>query len=1084
MSLNIQLLGSVQVSYDGEPITRFRSNRVRALLFYLVVEGAGQHQNREMLQELLWPGMMPKSAQGNLRQTLYELRKLGAQWEPDIPLLLSQPGVVRLNPDFPLASDVHEFERLRHGSEATQEEAVRLYRGAFLADFYLPDANPFEEWVASKRGYYQREVLAQLASMTEQKLGTAEYTVAEWYARRQLEIDQLLEGAHRQLMMILSRTGRRSEALRQYERCRDLLARELRVEPSNETELVQKQIASDQLAANMTAHGVVSERTSHNGLDSSGHKTIPNNLPQQLTAFIGRQSELNDLVGVLADPTARLVTIVGTGGMGKTRLAQALAEHILERADSLLMRRFPDGIFFVELAPLTDAENVAGAILDAMHASTTAQSSRTPAEELQRKLQHKMVLLILDNFEHLLDATSLVAEMLRASKGLHIITTSRVRLRLQAERLFRLDGLQIPEWETTADALANTSVQLFLAAASRSDPTFELADTRELKLLARICRLVAGMPLALEMAAGWIDVLSLEEIAAELAAGLDILETETRDIPERHQSVRAVLEYSWRHLNESEQEHFAAISVFRGGFSRDAAKIVCGVNFRELSRLADKSLLRFDKMSRRYRIHELLRQFGAEQLETSSRMSTIQAKHSKYFLTFMVERQSLLVGSAQTQAIRSIKADIENVRMAFFHALKLGDSERLGKAIDSLWLYFEVNSYQLRANLLRSQLLSHLEEIQDGKLLEIYYRLVVSHMMPRQEDIPLYQEALEYYQRQGDDRMVAKVIADLGFIHLITTDPDNGLSLIKRGIALARDLGEESKVQIRKVQLASAYSAVGQPERALALLDESISYFRSLGDKMMCQYGYFIAPAICWQLGYWNKQRRYIEEVIPLTRDVEQPQWGVWIKTHLVPHEILTGRLDAAASILEEAAIQLTGEDDVHFDIEDKRGLLAIAKGQYARGQALLSHSRERWQTRRRRLDAARAFSYYWGISIAQFGLGDYGACYRELLQGLQRGLKEGEIGNLRLYLPVAALLLQEKGHSERSTELFSLAASSLSGWTGWLESWDLFTNLRAELEANCGQEAFATAWATGQKLELEPVVESVLGELRSLTWG
>jgi predicted ATPase len=262
---------------------------------------------------------------------------------------------------------------------------------------------------------------------------------------------------------------------------------------------------------------------------------------------------------------------------------------------------------------------------------------RSPQQRLLDYLRQKKILLLLDNFEHLLDGVNLVTNILQPAPDVQILVTSRERLHLRVEQVYPIEGLEFPDWATVSpsgeneDAQRYTAVQLFLQSARRNQPDFVLHAKDDLTYLAHICRIVAGMPLALELAASWVDMLPLSEIAAELQKGLDFLETDIRDMPERHRSIRTAIDYSWQKLDEKERAIFAKLSVFRGGFTREAAQAVAGANLRPLARLVSKSLVQAGREEGRYQIHELLRQYGAEKLEESGEETAVRQKHSHFY---------------------------------------------------------------------------------------------------------------------------------------------------------------------------------------------------------------------------------------------------------------------------------------------------------------------------------------------------------------------------------------------------------------------------------------------------------------------
>jgi len=378
------------------------------------------------------------------------------------------------------------------------------------------------------------------------------------------------------------------------------------------------------------------------------------NLPVQTTPFVGREAELTELGRLLADPGVRLLTILGAGGMGKTRLA-------LE-AGAAQLNNFERGVYFVSLAPLDAVEAIVPTVAEALGFSF--YEGGEPRQQLLDYLNQKTVLLLMDNFEHLLDGAGLVTEVLETAPDVKVLSTSRARLSVQGEQLFHLSGMDFPDWETPEDALEYSAVKLFLQSARRVQPGFELA-AGDLRYVARICRLVQGMPLGILLAAAWLTMLTPAEVAAEIEASLDFLETDLRDVPERQRSMRAIFDHSWNLLTAREQAVMQALSVFRGGFAREAAQQVAGASLRELRSLVDRSLLQRDPAGR-YGIHELLRQYAAEKLrKVPAEDAAARDSHCAYYAGFLQGREAQLLGRGQRQALAEIGAEIENVRTAW-----------------------------------------------------------------------------------------------------------------------------------------------------------------------------------------------------------------------------------------------------------------------------------------------------------------------------------------------------------------------------------------------------------------------------------
>jgi predicted ATPase/DNA-binding CsgD family transcriptional regulator len=329
---------------------------------------------------------------------------------------------------------------------------------------------------------------------------------------------------------------------------------------------------------------------------SDSRYRMRHNLPPQPTSFIGREAEIAEITALIDDANCRLLTLVGPGGIGKTRLAIEVATRKLDK--------FANGVCFIALQPLASHEDIVPTIASSLGLQLLPDG-RALQQQLFDYLREKAVLFLMDNFEHLLDSVQVVSGLLAAAPGARVLVTSRESLNLREEHLYNVGGLKFPSHEPITSAEAFSAVALFAERACRVCPDFSLID--ELPDLVRICQLVDGMPLALELAASWLKTLSCKEITAEIEQGPDILATPLRNVPERHRSMQAVFDHSWRLLREEERAVFRRLSVFRGGCTWEAAQAVAGADLRVLQGLVDKSFIRRDPHSGRYDIHELLR---------------------------------------------------------------------------------------------------------------------------------------------------------------------------------------------------------------------------------------------------------------------------------------------------------------------------------------------------------------------------------------------------------------------------------------------------------------------------------------------
>lgn len=413
----------------------------------------------------------------------------------------------------------------------------------------------------------------------------------------------------------------------------------------------------------------------------------PHNLPSLPTPFIGRRTA-DRIEALLADSACRLLTLLGPGGTGKTRLALEVARRAAEQDANTA---FPDGVYFVSLAAIHETEYLISTVAQAVGFNFFEQ--KDTRQQLINYLSDRAMLLVMDNFEHLLEGAPFISEMLAAAPALKVLATSRERLNLHEEWGLEVGGMRIPDGLITPqDADQYSAVQMFLQGARRAKPDFYLTP-ENIPPIIRICKAVEGMPLAIELAASWIRTLTPDAIADELVRSLDILETPARNVPERHRSMRAMMQHTWALLTPQERDTFKTMSIFRAGFTREAAADVSGASLRMLQALVDKSLLKRD-IDGRYRIHELVRQFAAEQLEADPpALESAQEKHTDHYLDFMVQQWPALTSSDQLEAIIIIRRELENVRAAWMHAAKRRQILRLQSAIAPLW-YFHLITYR------------------------------------------------------------------------------------------------------------------------------------------------------------------------------------------------------------------------------------------------------------------------------------------------------------------------------------------------------------------------------------------------------
>lgn len=890
--LSLALLGAPTILLDGAEVADFGYAKVRALLIYLAAE-PGRAHGREALAELLWPEQPPQVGRASLRQALARLRQALGEPGGGPPLLLVDRDTVRLDPAGDIAVDALAFAELvtdgpRHGHGAGEacpacvaswERAVAMYRGPF-ADGAVPrDARGFEEWAALRREWFEARQLATLARLAAHAAARGDHAAALDYARRELAIDPLREAAHRAAMAALAALGDRAAALAQYERCRRTLAEELGVAPDEETERLRQAIRAGEVEPAAPPPPRADEPP-------------PAPLPAQPTSFIGRAADLRNLLGLLDDPERRLITLLGPGGVGKTRLAHRLAETAAPH--------YGHGARWVALAHLRSPDELPDAVARAL--GCAHDDSGDARARLREHLQPRELLLVLDNFEHVLGGAALLSELLAAAPRLTVVVTSRERLQLRAEWVYELDGLGL----AAAPGAPAEAVELLLERArqvARIDP---LAPD-ELAAAERIAALVEGLPLALELAAATRRTRPFAAIAAALERDLDLLRSSLRDLPERHRSVRATFEYSWRLLDAAERAAMARLSLFRGGFSPAAAAAVADADEAALEALADKSMLR--RAGERLDMHELVRRYAAEALAAGDDGPAAEAAHLDWALALAAQAERGMVGPEQELWLARLEAEHANLRAALTRAIEgrhAAEAQELAASLTRFWwmrghmaegrgwleraLALGGDDPGPRARALHGAggLANQLGDLAPARAL-LEESLALERALGRQAELSrvlnnlalvylnqgayeparaLIEEALVIDRGLGDERGVAFSFGTLGEIAYVQGDYQRSAELYAQSLELHRRARDEHSVAVTLVNLGVTLYAQGRLGEARPLLEEGLGRFRALGAAFGEAYCLVRLARIALAAGDQAAALTYGRQAVPMLADL------------------------------------------------------------------------------------------------------------------------------------------------------------------------------------------------------------------------
>jgi predicted ATPase/DNA-binding SARP family transcriptional activator len=850
---HLHFLGRCEISQHGAPV-HLETAKTCALLIYLATNPGPQ--SRHTLMGLLWADLPEANARRNLRRALWNLRRQLPSPEHSPPILSGRETVCfnresaywsdveafevacsYLGPAAPTPGPVPYQERVRHAAE--------LYTGEFLKGFHVSNAAAFEEWAITERERLQAMALRAFQYVVADCAAQGENETALVYARRMLVLEPWLEEAHLWLMQLLARMGRRTEALAQYEACRRILAEELGVEPGRKTQTLHEEIRAGDFA-------------------------IPSsNLPASTTPFVGRANELAEIAGLLARADCRLVTVTGLGGAGKTRLAKEAA--------SRQVPAFAHGVHYLALSALLTPEQIATALAQSL--SCPLIGTTDPKADLLAYLGEKQMLIVLDGFEHLLKGAVLLIEILQAAPGIKLLVTSRERLDLRGEWIYALAGLECAPDEQVGDLTSFDAVRLFLQTGHRVNLGFEVKDS-ERRHLVRICNLVGGLPLGIELAAAWVRVLSLEEIASEIAQHLDFLSASTRDRPERHRSIRAVFDHSWRLMPQAERDAFRKLSVFQGSFRAREAGQVGGASLHVLSSLVDKSLLQ-RLPSGRYQLHELLWQYAREQLElTPGVAETTRDLHCQVYVALAGRYEPAVKDVTHMPILAWIGDNMENVIAAWRWAIEHQDHAAIEAMYAGLEGHYHLTTSFREGEAFFRKALEDMGWMDGGK----DYGLLPWKLRTSRATFSIYlgqlpqtrtslERCLDAFAREGAEDEMAHCRFFLGEIARFVGEYASAIDLFELSLTGYRQVRNRSAIGFCLNGLGLVSAALNDLIRARSLLLESLQIFREADHEMGQAIASINLAELLIRLGDYPAAGRILDEGYALCRKLGH-RWG------------------------------------------------------------------------------------------------------------------------------------------------------------------------------------------------------------------
>ena len=982
------MLGKFEVKRNRKPVT-ISSRPAQSLFAYLILS-AGTLHRREKLAGMLWPDSLEDTAREKLRHALWRIRK-ALPSEPNTEYLLTDDLSIAFNASAEYWLDLSSLDKL--DEDASTDEIISVlsaYQGELLPGFY-------DEWVMLEREHINsvfEKKMARLMSLLQEEKRWLD--ILDW-GERWIKLGQKPEAAYRALMTAHAAKGDMSKVAAVYERCVRSL-KEFGIEPSEQTRALYERLKAGKETLETGPTVPVKEKRK---------ESAKTNLPVPLTSFIGREREIEDVKQLLS--RTRLLTLTGAGGLGKTRLAIQSSNQILNK--------FKDGVWWVELAPLMDGLLVTQAVAQVL--GVRESTSQPLTESVKNFLREKQLLLVFDNCEHLITACAQLAEdLLTHCANLKILTTSREALGLTGEEVWSVPVLSLPKTHSIPliDLLRQyEGIHLFVERASIVKSDFTLTESNALSV-AQVCQRLDGMPLAIELAAARVKMMSVDEIAKRLDDRFDLLKAGSRTALPRHQTLRAAIDWSHDLLTEPERILFRRLAVFAGGFTLDAAEAVCG--FGELrrseildllGRLLDKSLVVVEGASElsetRYHMLETLREYARERLEESGEMEPARQRHRDFFIAFAEQAEPKLKSGEQIEWLDRLEVEHDNWRAAWDCAIE-SDAElalRLASALLGFWL---MRGNQSEGREWLAKLLERTERwgqtVQRARALSVAGRL--AHY---QTDLAaarsLLEQALSIARIMGDKKEIAFILFWLGRTALRQRDDQIAQLLIEEGFTIYQELQDEWGSEIAFQRLAELAAHQGDRRKAEEFFMKTLAKYRDRGDRFMTAEVLNALGEVTRFEGDYERASTFYEQALEILRE---------LRSHFLPATPLIGL-----------------------------AWVSLHRGDYRKARALFQES----------LELHREYGYR--IGMMEECLGGFAAIL---------GLTGKPEPAARLFGAMESLL--ESIRMTRGTDA-----------TDQKEYDHYIAVVRSQLD----KAAFAKAWAEGRAMTLEQAIEFALRETK-----
>ena len=1004
----------------------FKRAKPLLLLAYLALEGP---KERWFLKELFWRDA--KNPQSSLSTALAHLKNAGE----------GVVGADEVRAWCDVESDAAEL--LTAADESKRERVVELYRGPFLAGVDPSAAGvEVEEWIYSTREVLGTKVRQALLELGKDHASNREFTPGAELAQRAYLLAGAPEPTPEELerLFVLLRAGEHPEAVE-----------------------VRKEAAGYELDLSLSVDEA--RAALHKDKDPTTEET-PSNLPVPSTRFVGREAEKTRIAELLADPECRLLTIMGPGGIGKTRLAVEVATAQLDR--------FTDGVFFVALEDITSPGQIPTSIASA--AGLRLQGRDDALEQVERSIGPKDVLLVLDNFEHLMGGALVPTELLQACPNLKVIVTSREHLNVAEEQVRTLEGLPLPGDATKpAEIPLNEAVQLFTLRARAKNHAFELGSD-DLVHASKLVRLVEGNPLAIELAAPWVRLMPVADIVGEIDSNTDFLASSSRDEVDRHRSARAAFEHSWNLLTATEQDVLTRLSVFRAGFSRKAASEVTGATLGSLASLVDKSLLRVSPNGRFSR-HALILQYTREKLadRPEAEAETLE-KHARCFLRLAEEARSHIRGEEYLTWLDRFEEEHENLQAALGWSL---DNDR---GLDALRLVDALGDFWTRRGYLQlgwawsERTLAHPRT--QGRSRERAGALERAGTIAGvQRALSLHEESLTISQELGDKKGIAEALHSIGSLAMsVQGDFATARSLYQQSLALSREIGDSWGIALSLKTLGTLARVDGEYAAARSLAEESLAISRPLEDRWGIAYLFNDLGRIDLVEGNFAAARSLFEQSLAIRQELKDSSAIAFSLNHLGDVARAEGEYARARSLYEEslAIRREVGETLAIAWVLHDLGTVAQVEGDIATARSLAEEALAITRELGNNLGIAGSLNLLGELAQAE---GDSAAARSLHEQSLATFREVGDKVGVAECLEGLALIVASEGHAEHAARLWGTAEALREAMRSPmpLHRRDRLDPAIGATREALGDGLFLAAWEEGRGMTLHDAIDTAM---------